>query len=65
MTIDAGEHDGETVRQVGIGPKLSDTPGSVRALGATTPGQHTDAILAELGYDADCIAALREDGAVG
>ena len=65
MAIDAGEHDGETVRQVGIGPKLSDTPGSVRALGATTPGQHTDAVLSELGYDADRIATLREDGAVG
>lgn len=65
MAIDAGEHDGETVRQVGIGPKLSDTPGSVRALGATTPGQHTDSILAELGYDPAQIAGLRAEGAVG
>ena len=64
MTVDAGQRNGETVRQVGIGPKLSDTPGSVRALGATT-GQHTDAILAELGYAPAEIAALRQARAVG
>jgi crotonobetainyl-CoA:carnitine CoA-transferase CaiB-like acyl-CoA transferase len=29
-----------------------------------TLGQHTDAILAECGYDEDAIAALRADGAV-
>ncbi|MDM0018428.1 CaiB/BaiF CoA transferase family protein [Variovorax saccharolyticus] len=29
-----------------------------------TLGQHTDAILAQCGYDADAIAALRSDGAV-
>ena len=29
-----------------------------------TLGQHTDAILAECGYDADAIAALRAEGAV-
>jgi itaconate CoA-transferase len=27
-------------------------------------GQHTDAILGELGYDADAIARLRSDGAI-
>ena len=64
MTITAGHHNGEPVRQVGIGPKLSDTPGSVRALGATV-GQHTDALLAGLGYGDAEIAALRADGAVG
>ena len=64
MTITAGEHNGEPVRQVGIGPKLSHTPGSVRALGATV-GQHTDAVLGELGYGDAEIAALRKDGAVG
>ncbi len=63
MVIDAGDLDGLPVRQVGIGPKLSDTPGSVRFMGATT-GQHTDETLTALGYSEDDIAALRESGAV-
>jgi len=37
------------VRQIGIGIKLSDTPGSIRGF-APWKGQHTDEILAELGY---------------
>ena len=49
MVQDVGELDGETVRQVGIGPKLSETPGSVRRLGPQI-GEHTDEILSELGY---------------
>ncbi|MCY4653027.1 MAG: CaiB/BaiF CoA-transferase family protein [Dehalococcoidia bacterium] len=63
MVIEAGEVNGQSVRQVGIGPKLSDTPGSVRFMGATT-GQHTDDILAELSYSAEEAAGLRESGAV-
>jgi crotonobetainyl-CoA:carnitine CoA-transferase CaiB-like acyl-CoA transferase len=51
------------VKQVGIGPKLSETPGSVRST-APTPGQHTDEVLRGLGYGADQIAALRASGAV-
>jgi crotonobetainyl-CoA:carnitine CoA-transferase CaiB-like acyl-CoA transferase len=31
---------------------------------APTPGEHTDAVLAELGYDADRIVTLRSSGAV-
>jgi crotonobetainyl-CoA:carnitine CoA-transferase CaiB-like acyl-CoA transferase len=52
------------VRQVGIGPKFSETPGSVRSL-SPTPGEHTDAVLAGLGYAAPDIAALRKDDVVG
>jgi crotonobetainyl-CoA:carnitine CoA-transferase CaiB-like acyl-CoA transferase len=51
------------VKQVGIGPKLSDTPGSVRST-APSPGQHTDEVLAALGYSQQDVAALREKGAV-
>jgi len=42
---------------------LSRTPHRIRT---ATPeqGEHTDAILAELGYDADTIAAMRANGAV-
>ena len=64
MVRDVGELDGETVRQVGIGPKLSETPGSVRRLGPQI-GEHTDEILSELGYADDEIAAARESGAFG
>ena len=63
MVIQAGEVNGQPVRQVGIGPKLSETPGSVRFTGATT-GQHTDEILGKLGYSEEDIAGLRESGAV-
>jgi crotonobetainyl-CoA:carnitine CoA-transferase CaiB-like acyl-CoA transferase len=38
---------------------LSETPGSIRHR-APMLGEHTDRILAELGYDAKAIAALRE-----
>ena len=51
------------VKQVGIGIKLSDTPGAVRSI-APLPGQHTDDILLGLGYTRENIAELRESGAV-
>ncbi|MBK6560268.1 MAG: CoA transferase [Dehalococcoidia bacterium] len=52
------------VKQIGVGPKLSDTPGKPRF---TSPilGQHTDEVLKGLGYDDARIAALREAGTVG
>ena len=42
---------------------LSETPGSIRRR-APTLGEHTDQILAELGYDKKAIAALREKGVI-
>jgi crotonobetainyl-CoA:carnitine CoA-transferase CaiB-like acyl-CoA transferase len=42
---------------------LSATPGSIRHR-APVLGEHTDQILAELGYDRDAIAALRKKGIV-
>jgi crotonobetainyl-CoA:carnitine CoA-transferase CaiB-like acyl-CoA transferase len=51
------------VKQVGIGPKLSDTPGSVRHVGPDL-GEHTDEILAGLGIAAEEITRLRETGAI-
>ena len=62
MIVDAGELDGETIKQVGIAPKLSDTPGSIRSLGSTV-GQHTDEILTEIGMSQERIAQMRESGA--
>jgi len=42
---------------------LSGTPGSIRRR-APTLGEHTDQILAKLGYDQKAIAALREKGVI-
>jgi crotonobetainyl-CoA:carnitine CoA-transferase CaiB-like acyl-CoA transferase len=42
---------------------LSGTPGSIRRR-APTLGEHTDAILTQLGYDREAIAALRAAGVV-
>ena len=64
MVEEVGEIDGETVRQVGIGPKLSDTPGSIRSLGPEI-GQHTDEILKEIGLSAEEITQSRQSGAFG
>jgi crotonobetainyl-CoA:carnitine CoA-transferase CaiB-like acyl-CoA transferase len=43
--------------------RLSDTPASIRHR-APTLGEHTDEVLAQLGYDEAEIAALREQGAI-
>ena len=51
------------IRQLGVPVKLGDTPGAVR----TPPpvlGQHTVAILGELGYSDGDVERLKSDGAV-
>jgi crotonobetainyl-CoA:carnitine CoA-transferase CaiB-like acyl-CoA transferase len=53
-----------TVREFGVPIKLSDTPGTVRA-GAPHAGEHTDAVLRELGMSEDEIRALRATNVVG
>ena len=55
---------GEVVQQAGIALKLSNTPGSVRHLGPRL-GQHTDEVLAALGYGQDDRERLRAQGTVG
>jgi crotonobetainyl-CoA:carnitine CoA-transferase CaiB-like acyl-CoA transferase len=45
-------------------PRLSQTPGVWRRP-APHLGEHTDAVLAEAGVDADAIAALKQAGAAG
>ena len=52
------------VRQVGIAPKLSDTPGKVRSLSPLL-GEHTDGVLQELGYSQEEIESFRQEGAIG
>ena len=54
--------DGEkTIKQIGIPIKLSDTPGSLRT-GPPRFGQHTDEILAGLGYSDKDIEILHQKG---
>ncbi|WP_265944481.1 CaiB/BaiF CoA transferase family protein [Dechloromonas sp. A34] len=55
--------DGRECRLPGIVPKLSETPGSTEWLGAAL-GEHTDQVLAGLGYSPEQIAELRAVGAV-
>ena len=55
--------DGVEVKMPGIAPKLSETPGVVRWSGPAL-GQHTDEVLAELGFTAADIARLRAAGAI-
>lgn len=54
--------DGD-VLQPAPGPRLSRTPGAI-AGPPPAPGQHTDAALADWGFDDAAIARLRENGAV-
>jgi crotonobetainyl-CoA:carnitine CoA-transferase CaiB-like acyl-CoA transferase len=63
MTVDMEHPTLGPIRQVGVPFKFAATPATVR----TPPpllGEQTDEILAELGYDADAIAALRSRGVV-
>ena len=55
--------DGTTARAPGIVPKLSETPGEVRWVGPTL-GEHTDKVLAEIGYTDAEIDVLKTNGAV-
>lgn len=51
------------VRQAGIAIKLSDTPGKIRTL-PPEQGEHTDEILAGLGYNMPRVNELRDKGVV-
>ena len=55
--------DGRDCRMPGVVPKLSATPGGSEWIGPAL-GEHTDAVLAGLGYDEARIAALRSAGAI-
>lgn len=63
MILSAELPGGVQVKMPGIVPKLSDTPGAVRWQGPAL-GQHTAALLAQLGYDAAQVAQLQREGVV-
>ncbi len=52
------------LKTYGIGPKFSETPLAIR-MPPPDLGEHNDVIVSGLGYSADEIAALREQGALG
>jgi len=51
------------VKQIGITPKLSDTPGEVRSV-SPLRGDHTDEILQGLGLNQEEIESLRKEGVI-
>jgi crotonobetainyl-CoA:carnitine CoA-transferase CaiB-like acyl-CoA transferase len=51
------------VPQIGIGPKLSETPGAIRTASAA-PGEHSADVLTQLGYTREDIEDLFETGVV-
>ncbi len=61
---EGSEGEGRQGRQVGMGIKLSDTPGRFRHP-ASQPGQHTNEILSSLGYGESDLKTLREQHVVG
>ena len=59
MILKQGTRDGYEFDVPGIVPKLSGTPGVIRSP-APGIGEDTEAVLAEFGYSAQEIAALRK-----
>jgi formyl-CoA transferase len=55
--------DGKEFRIPGVVPKLSLTPGGTRWLGPEL-GEHTDAVLGQLGYAPEAIVDLRREGVI-
>ena len=63
MLLTQETRDGYSVEVPGIVPKLSATPGTIRS-SAPHLGDDTDAVLAEMGLNAEQIAVLRSKGVV-
>ncbi len=63
MILESETAQGLRLEVPGIVPKLSRTPGSIR-MRAPVLGEDTDCLLAELGYDAKALQALRDAGVI-
>ncbi|WP_323154668.1 CaiB/BaiF CoA transferase family protein [Pseudomonas alvandae] len=63
MILDAQLPGGAAVKMPGIVPKLSATPGTVNWQGPSL-GQHTQAVLGELGLSESAIQRLKNEGVV-
>ncbi len=64
MVVEVDHPEFGKVKQVGIGPKFSETPGSVRSA-APQRGAHTDELLREAGYTPAEIAEMKGAGIAG
>ena len=62
MVVELDQPELGKVRQLGIPVKLSRTPADPTRP-APAFGEHTDEVLAEAGYSAEEIAAMKESGA--
>lgn len=63
MVVEVETPEGGRMRQAGVAPKLSATPGRVRG-SAPRRGQDTEPLLALLGLEAAAVTGLRERGIV-
>jgi formyl-CoA transferase len=63
IVVELPDDEMGTIPMHNIVPTLSGTPGGFR-LPAPRLGEHNDALLLELGFDADAIANLREQGVI-
>jgi len=63
MLLETVAGDGEPLKQPGVVPKLSATPGAIRRA-APKLGEHSDEVLREAGYAQAEIDALREKGII-
>lgn len=61
MIVEVEYPEGGKIKQAGIPVKLSETPGRIRRLAALR-GEHTTAVLEELGYSAQAIEELKASG---
>ena len=64
MVVELDQPGAGKVKQLGVPVKLSRTPGGIHSPGPVL-GEHTDEVLAELGYSKEEIAELRSKKVVG
>jgi alpha-methylacyl-CoA racemase len=63
MVVELDQPGTDGVKLLGVPVKMSRTPGAPAGPGPAL-GEHTDEVLAALGYSADEVAALKKSGAV-
>ncbi len=64
MVVEIDDPKVGKVKQIGVMPKLSDTPGQIRNL-SPLHGDHTDEIMLSLGYDKQEIEDFKKQGIIG
>lgn len=63
MVVEMVHESWGAYRQLGIAPKFSKTPGSLRSH-APQLGEHTEEVLRKLGYSSDQIESLKSEGVI-